>query len=170
MFYKLNILQYQPDTFTEFIPGYQNHENNDNINTHITKKNTETNVIEPRNINIFDENNLLKNRKANNKSEQREDTIETSNRELQKENPDDKIISVNFISMGFQDIQNYSIPCKVTDKFTKLEEKLLKDFPKLRDYETIFEINTQRILRHKTLKENNIKENSIISVFIVDNN
>ena len=72
--------------------------------------------------------------------------------------------------MGFQDIQNYSIPCKVTDKFTKLEEKLLKDFPKLRDYETIFEINTQRILRHKTLKENNIKENSIISVFIVDNN
>jgi len=72
--------------------------------------------------------------------------------------------------MGFQDIINYSIPCKITDTFTKLEEKLLQDFPKLKDYEIFFEINAQRILRHKTLKENNIKENSVVSVFIVDDN
>ena len=89
---------------------------------------------------------------------------------MKNENADDKIISVNFVSIGFQDIQNYSIACKVTDKFTKLEEKLLEEYPRLREHEIFFEINTQRILRYKTLKENNIKENSIINVFMVNNN
>ena len=96
--------------------------------------------------------------------------METSKRELLKENTDDEIISVNFVSVGFEDIKNYSIPCKITDTCIKLEEKLLKDFPKLKDYEIYFENNEHRIKRHKTLKENNIKENSVISVFIVDNN
>ena len=157
--YYLNILYYNPKTFTEFIPNYQN-----NIKIHDTKNNNENNVIETKNINTFDIRN------ENNKIEQNEERIETSNRELLKENMDDKIISVNFISVGFQDIKNYSIPCKITDTFTKLEEKLLKDFPKLKEYEIYFEINEHRIKRHKTLKENNIKENSVISVFIFDNN
>ena len=170
MFYYFNILQYHPATFTEFIPNYQNHQNNNNINIHNTKNNNENNVIETNNNNTFDENNLLKIKNENNKIEQNEERIETSNRKLLKENTDDKIISVNFISVGFQDIKNYSLPCKITDTFTKLEEKLLKDFPKLKEYEIFFEINEYRIKRHKTLKENNIKENSVISVFIVDNN
>ena len=113
---------------------------------------------------------LLKNKNGNNKIEQNEDRIETSNRELLKEDTDDKIISVNFVSSGFQGIENYSIPCKIIDTFNKLEEKLLKDFPKLREHEIYFEINSKRILRYKTLKENNIKENSVISIFIVNNN
>ena len=72
--------------------------------------------------------------------------------------------------MGFQDIQNYSIACKVTDKFTKLEERLLKDHPNLRGQEIFFEMNAQRIQKNKTLKENNIKQNSIINVFTVNFN
>ena len=170
MYHYFNILQYHPVTFTEFIPNYQNHENNNNINIHNTKNNTENNVIETNNINTFDKNNLLKIKNENNKIEQNEERIETSKRELLKENTDDKIISVNFVSKAFQDIKNYSIPCKITDTFIKLEEKLLKDFPKLKDYEIYFEINSKRILRHKTLKENNIKHNSIISVFVINNN
>ena len=161
-FHNFNLLQYEPVTFTEFIPGYKNRENNNN--------NVQNDENENKDINVFDVNNLFKSIFGNNTIEKKEDRIETTNRELQKENPDDKIISVNFVSMGFQDIINYSIPCKITDTFTKLEEKLLQDFPKLKDYEIFFEINAQRILRHKTLKENNIKENSVISVFIVNNN
>ena len=161
-FHNFNLLQYEPVTFTEFIPGYKNRENNNN--------NVQNDENENKDINVFDVNNLFKSIFGNNTIEKKEDRIETTNRELQKENPDDKIISVNFVSMGFQDIINYSIPCKITDTFTKLEEKLLQDFPKLKDYDIFFEINAQRILRHKTLKENNIKENSVISVFIVDDN
>ena len=89
---------------------------------------------------------------------------------MNNENIDDEIISVNFASMAFQDIQNYSIPCKVTDKFTKLEERLLIDYPRLRKHELIFEINGQKIQKNKTLKENNIKQNSIINVSTVKYN
>ena len=89
---------------------------------------------------------------------------------MNNENPDDQIISVNFVSIGFQDIHNYSIACRVTDKFTKLEKRLLKDNPNLRGKEIFFETNAQRIQKNKTLKENNIKQNSIINVFSVNTN
>ena len=170
MIYYFNILQYIAKSFTEFIPNYQNHQNNNNINIHNTKNNNQNNVFETKNINKFDENNLLKNRFGNNTIEQNEDRIETSIIGLNNENLDDQIISVNFVSSDFQDIKNYSIPCKITDTFIKLEEKLLENFPKLKDYEIYFKIDDQRILRYKTLKENNIKQNSVISVFIEKNN
>ena len=71
--------------------------------------------------------------------------------------------------MGNQDIINYSMACKNTDLFARLEEKLYQDFPKFKDYETYFEVKTKRIKRYKTLEENNIKNNDIISIFIIDN-
>ena len=78
------------------------------------------------------------------------------------------IISVLFLSMGNQDIQNYSMPCKNTDLFVDLERKLYEDFPKFKNYETYFEVNTRRILRFKTIEENNIRSNAIINIFTVD--
>ena len=80
----------------------------------------------------------------------------------------DKIISVNFMSMGNQDIINYSMPCKKTDLFVSLEEKLYNDFPKYKNYETYFEVNLKRIKRFKTIEENNIKGNDIISMFVIE--
>ena len=83
--------------------------------------------------------------------------------------PGEKIMTINFVSMGIQDITNYSIPCKNTDLFVRLEEKLNNDFPILKDHETYFEvIPTQRIKRFKTLDENNIKSNAVVNVFIAD--
>ena len=78
------------------------------------------------------------------------------------------IISVLFLSMGRQDIQNYSMPCKNTDLFVDLERKLYEDFPKFKNYETYFEVNTRRILRFKTIEENKIESNAIINIFAVD--
>ena len=78
------------------------------------------------------------------------------------------IISVLFMSMGNQDIQNYSMPCKNTDLFVDLERKLYEDFPKFKNYETYFEVNTRRILRFKTIEENKIESNAIINIFTVD--
>ena len=80
----------------------------------------------------------------------------------------EKILSINFVSMGFQDIGHYSLPCKNTDLFVKLEEKLNNDFPQLKDKETYFLVNGRRIKRFKTLDENKIKSNDIINLFLIE--
>ena len=83
--------------------------------------------------------------------------------------PGEKIMAVNFVSMGVNDIGHYNLICKNTDLFVKLEERLYKDFPQFKEYETYFEVKTRRIKRFKTLKDNNIKTNDVINMFIIDN-
>ena len=82
--------------------------------------------------------------------------------------PGEKIISINFVSMGNQDIGHYSLVCKNTELFVRLEERLYDDFPQFKNYETYFEKNTKRIKRFKTLDENEIKNKDVISLFTVD--
>ena len=82
--------------------------------------------------------------------------------------PGEVIISVLFLSMYRADIQNYSLPCKNTDLFVKPEERLYEYYPEFKNYETYFEVNARRILRFKTIEENHIENNSIISVFTFD--
>ena len=82
--------------------------------------------------------------------------------------PGEKILAINFVSMGTNDIGHYAIACKNTDLFVKLEEKLNNDFSQLKEHETYFESNGRRLKRFKTLDENKIKNNDIINVFIMD--
>ena len=81
-------------------------------------------------------------------------------------NPGDKIMVVLFMTQGSNDILNYAMACKSKDLFIRLEEKLYNDFPKYRNYETFYMVNARRIFRFKTLEENNIKNNDIISLFV----
>ena len=83
--------------------------------------------------------------------------------------PGEKIMAVNFVSMGSNDIGHYNLVCKNTELFVRLEERLYEDFPQFKEYETYFEVETRRIKRFKSLDENNIKSNDIINIFIVDN-
>ena len=80
-------------------------------------------------------------------------------------NEGDKIMSVLFMTQGSNDIVNYSMACKSSDLLVRLEERLYDDFPKYKNYETYFMVNASRIYRFKTLEENNIKNNDIISLF-----
>ena len=82
--------------------------------------------------------------------------------------PGDKIITVNFLTQGSQDIFNYSMACKTSDLFVRLEERLYQDFPKFRNVESFFMVNANRVLRFKTLEENGIKNNAIISLFTTE--
>ena len=82
--------------------------------------------------------------------------------------PGEKIMAVNFVSMGSQDIGHYNLVCKNVDLFVKLEERLYEDFPQFKDYETYFEVKAKRIKRFKTLEENNIKTNDIINIFFIE--
>ena len=75
---------------------------------------------------------------------------------------------INFVSMGNQDISNYSLVCKNTDLFVKLEQMLNNEFPYLKEQEPYFLVNGGRIKRFKTLDENEIKNNDIISIFLID--
>ena len=80
----------------------------------------------------------------------------------------DKIIGVNFVSMGINDIGHYNLVCKTRDLFVKLEERLYNDFPQFKNYETYFEVNGKRIKRFQTLEQNKIKNNDIINIFIIE--
>ena len=90
----------------------------------------------------------------------------SNNEQLFSVKTGDKIIAVLFMTQGSQDIYNYTMACKTSDLFVRLEERLYHDFPKYRNYETFFMVNARRIFRFKTLEENKIKNNDIISLFI----
>ena len=81
-------------------------------------------------------------------------------------NPGEKIIAVNFVSMGNQDINHYNLICKNVDLFVTLEARLYNDFPRYKEYNPYFTVNGRGIKRFKTMDENKIKNNDIISVFI----
>ena len=94
--------------------------------------------------------------------------IKEAKKEIKSIKPGEKIFSVLFMTQGNNDINNYAMSCKNTDLFVRLEEKSYDDYPEHKNYETYFMVNTRRILRFKTMDENKIKNNDIISVFIYE--
>ena len=65
-----------------------------------------------------------------------------------------QLMTVNFISTNGQ--IHYAIPCSEDDIFAMIEEKLYQEFPKYRETDNIFLANGKKVLRFKTIKENNI--------------
>ena len=74
----------------------------------------------------------------------------------------EKLISVIFKSVD-QKI-HFSVICKNTEKFIKLEEKLYNDYPEYADLDNFFIVNGKVISKFKSLEENNIKNSDIIIV------
>ena len=144
-----------------------------------------------KNLKLINENNILKNTidnlnkkleqikgiKQNLENDLAQKDIEIQKLRSQKSNDyfdisslksNDKIIGVNFVSMGINDIGHYSLVCKTRDLFVNLEERLYNDFPQFKNYETYFEVNGKRIKRFQTLEQNKIKNKDIINVFIIE--
>ena len=94
--------------------------------------------------------------------------IQPTQAQTQVKGEDEDFISVNFVSMGNQDIINYSVVCKLSWPFSKVEKKLYEDFPHYNKPQTFFTIGTNMIEKNKTLKENKIEKNSVITVFNPD--
>ena len=131
--------------------------------------NEERNKNQILNQKINELNNIINNLKGN--INIYENKIKMIENELQKYKSNKNSfynMAINFVSMGIQEVGHYCLPCKNTDTFIKLEEKLNNDFPKLKDYETYFEVNGRRIKRFKTLDENKIKNNDIVNIFLID--
>ena len=106
-----------------------------------------------------DKNNALKSQI----NKLRQDTYD-----IIKKYENEKLISVLFVTQGTHDIFNYSMACRPTDLFANLEERLYKDFPKYKNVKKIFMVSANRISESKTLEENKIKNNDIISLFTIE--
>ena len=74
----------------------------------------------------------------------------------------EKPISVIFSSLDENIL--YSIICKNTEKFIKLEEKLYKDYPEYSKFDNYFMVNGNRVDKTKTLDENKIRNSDIIII------
>lgn len=77
----------------------------------------------------------------------------------------ERVLSINFVTLGNQDIGHYSIPCKNTQRFNFVLEQLYRDFPKFRNKKLMFMLNAKPIENiKKTVEEIGIRSNSIISI------
>jgi len=76
----------------------------------------------------------------------------------------DKLISIKFIS-GNQDI-DFSVITKNTKVFSKIENMLYEKYPKYKDSDNYFLVNGSIINRKKTLEENKIRNNDVLTLEI----
>ena len=81
--------------------------------------------------------------------------------------PGDKILAIGFTSYD-QKINNFFLPCKDSELFVRIEEKLYKEYSDYKNKETYFVVGANKIKRFKTLKENNIKSGSLIMLNIYE--
>ena len=81
--------------------------------------------------------------------------------------PGDNIISIAFISVN-QKIQNYNRAYKDTEIISRIEEKLYNEYPEFKEKDTYLMLNTNKIKRFKSLKENNVKDGDIIQIHIYE--
>ena len=118
------------------------------------------------------ENIVIENKKMKELIKQQKELLDKNNIQLEYSittiNPGEIILAVNFVSMGNNDIGHYNLICKNVDLFVSLEERLYKDFPQFKNYNTYFEANGKSVKRFKTMDENKIKNNDIISIFITE--
>lgn len=80
---------------------------------------------------------------------------------------DERLMTVNFKSDD-QKIQNYSIICKNTDSFNRLENEVYKEYKEFYETENYFTVNGKKIHKNKTLEENGIHNNDVIILNILD--
>ena len=80
-----------------------------------------------------------------------------------------ELISLSII-LGDQSIEKFNIVSKDSDIFTTLENKIYEKNPNLRENEKFFLFNGKKINKNKTLKDNNIKDNSVITLYKFDEN
>ena len=74
---------------------------------------------------------------------------------------DEKIMKIMFIS--YDESIYYSVNCKKTDIFSKIEALLYDRYPEYKNYNTYFIANGNIINKNKSLEDNKINSNDIIT-------
>ena len=133
----------------------------------INEKDKIINVL--KNQNIYNEKNTnIKSFNSNNDQINKISELENEIKQLKAYilSPGEKIIFIKFISTD-QKI-NFSIAAKTNDNFTKIETILYNNYPDYKEYDNLFLVNGVKINRNKTIEENNIKENNVVTVTTID--
>ena len=80
--------------------------------------------------------------------------------------PGEKLITIKIVSAD----QNFEFNTfsKITDNFAKLESSLYEYYPKYKETENYFLVNGTKVNKHKTLEENKINDNDILTLKIFD--
>ena len=139
---------------------------NNNLKIKIAQLNNEINKLKglEKQIKILENNLAKKNiKKPNNLSQKDKKPYEITSIK-----PGEKVLSVNFVSMGTQDIGHFSLECKNVDLFVSLEERLFEEFPQFKKFDTYYLVNTKRVKRFLSLEQNKIKKNDIINIYFID--
>ena len=76
--------------------------------------------------------------------------------------PGEKIMTITFVSFDQNIISSFI--CKNTDIFNILENKFYEKYPEFKDLVNNFLSNGRNINKNKSLDENNIKNNDIITI------
>lgn len=120
--------------------------------------NKDENIIENNNI-IEDEISILKEENINLKQENKkmQEIISRYPFKLLKNE-----FMLTLIIMTKDEKAIFSLICKNTDKFIKIQEKFYKKYPEYLGNKGTFKINNHLIQNNKTLDESNIKDNDII--------
>ena len=128
------------------------------ISTNNTNDNKDENTIENNNI-IEDEISILKEENINLKQENKtmKEIISRYPFKLLKNE-----FMLTLIIMTKDEKVIFSLICKNTDKFIKIQEKFYKKYPEYLENKGTFKINSHLIQNNKTLEESNIKDNDII--------
>ena len=92
--------------------------------------------------------------------------LENKNSGQKKYNFDDMMI-LHFKSTD-QIIDNVIIKCLKNETFAEVEERLYKKFPDFRNSNNTLVCNGAGILRFKTLSENNIKDEDVITLIKIE--
>ena len=74
----------------------------------------------------------------------------------------EKLMTVNFVS--YDDKIHYSIICKNSDPFIRLEKLLYEKYPCFSNSEYNFFVNDNKVTKDKSLDFNNINDNEIILI------
>jgi len=80
--------------------------------------------------------------------------------------PGEKLITIKFISTD-QTIK-FNTFAKNSDIFTKLENSLYEYYPQYKESENYFLVNGKKVNKHKTIEENRINDNDILTLGVFD--
>ena len=151
-------------------PGNQDNEYKHKINElelKIKEKDIIINTMKIKNDNLIQKIKESQNISNNNLEINKIIELENENKLFRKYNnfsEGEKLISIK-ITSGAQDI-DYPLIIKNTEKFLKLENILYDKYPKYYETENYFLVGGQKIDKHKSLEQNNIKNNDVIVLLI----
>ena len=182
---EIDVYKNEIDEYKSEINNYKNeiNEYKNEMNEYKKKINELEKNIEELKIQLKEKDELIKNEKIKNDNLNKKineneivfnDNSKTNNADLENEvklfrefyhfSSNEKLISIKFIS-GNQDI-DFTLITKNTEIFTKIESILYEKYPTYKDSENYFIVNGNRINRHRTLEENKIKNNDVLTLEI----